>query len=294
MRRRVTSVAAVMLSLVGGGHTLVRADDGAPAPIVQPDITGVRVVSAHTTYGQLETDYSSSNIATERVGIDWAIAPSWSAALELPLALATFDCCSDPDIHLKEWVMGNPTLTGRFQRILYSSGESLLQGALSIGAIVPTADDDTDLDVLRVRDQVRMLHLVHHPYDFSDSWPVVPLRGDLRWSANGTAVQLGAAVHTMLEDGGPQVDILLANLGVGHAFSAGVELVADVTLIAIPPEISFEETSASFCPAIDLAGGRRFGPIDVRLTFYVPAPSCHDFSDESGRAVGLHVSHPLD
>lgn len=292
MWRRNAFVAAVALSLAGGGHGLVHADDAAPAPIVQPDITGARAVSAHTTYGELGTQSDSARVATERLGIDWAIAPSWSVAAALPLALATFDCCSDPEIHLTKWIVGNPSLTGRFQTILLSRDANRVDVAVSIGAILPTADDDSDAELLRVRRQARLLHLVHRPYDYSNQWPVVPLRGDLRWSANGTAVQLGTAIHTMLEDGSPQIDIILANVGVGHAFSSGIELVGDLSLIAIPPVVIAEE-SAKLCPAVDLAAGRRFGPLNGRLTFYAPAHDCHD-GVESGFVFGLDLSHPFD
>ncbi len=290
MWRRSAFVVAAGIALTGGGHGLVHADEAAPAPIVQPDITGVRLVTAHTTFGGLVTDYDTSTVATERVGIDWAITPSWSVALALPFAFATYDCCYDPEIHLKEWVLGNPALNGRFQTTLRSSGESRLDAALSFGAIVPTADDDSDPELLRVRRNVRLLHFVHYPYDYSDRWPVFPLRGDLRWSARGTAVQFGATVHTMLEDGSPEIDVILANLGVSHAFSSGFDLITDISLVAIPP---VREDSAKFCPSVDLALGRQYGQLDVRLAFYAPAPKCHDDVDH-GAVLGVQLSHPFD
>ena len=151
-----------------------------------------------------------------------------------------------------------------------------LEFAVSSGIVIPTTRVAEP-----IREAARRLHLVHRPYDL-EYLITVPVRADIRWTRGRFAVQSGIAAHAVLDYGDPELDMILTTAAVGHRLPESFELVAHVSLLAIPP--------GEYSVSVDAGVERQFGDFELLLRLYKPSLPSFD----TGAAVALDASRRFE
>jgi hypothetical protein len=278
-------VVVAMAVLPAAAHADGAADGGdeAPRPLVQPDLSASRTARAQTDFAWFDTGDGPGRLLTERVAADWAFDPTWSITGALPLVYGTWDVGTDPTYHFAEALVGSPSLLGRW-RLVPLDGGSRLEVVVAAGVIVATADeerDPADDGPWYIRTAAEAVHMVHRPYDFG-FLSALPVRVDARWTAGRTALQAGAAVHTVIDHGDPEVDMILATAGAAHRLAGAIDLLAEGSLLAVPLDDDHV--------AVDAGIGKQIGAFDLRLRLYLPGLG--EFF--SGQAVAVDLAGRLD
>jgi hypothetical protein len=280
---------------IGASPAVVVAEPGnsTPAPLVQPDLSAARVARLRTDIGTFDSGDSDATLLTERLEIDWSWAERWLVFAALPLAFGTQDVGTDPTYHFSETMVGNPSLLARW-RLPLTWGENRLDLVASAGVIVATSDEErplTDDGDWRVRRAIETLHAIHRPYDFG-FLTALPVRADVRFARGTTLVQSGVAVHTVIDHGDPEIDLILATLGGGHRVAGVVDLMADLSVLTVPigyAYAGFDEGVNTYL-GLDVGLGTRVGPVDARLRAYfadLPEPY-------SGKVIALDLAYPFE
>lgn len=281
------------LAIIGGGQD-ARAEpaDSAPPPLVQPDLSAARTVRLRSDLGFLDSsDTDDATLLTERLELDWAWRGTWLVSAALPLAFGTRDVGTDPTYYFKEVIVGNPSLLGRW-RLMFALGDSRLEIVTSAGVIAATDDGERDPieqndGVWFVRSALESLHMIHRPYDFGFLL-TVPVRADVRFSRGRTAVQGGIALHTVIDHGDPEADMVLATVGVAHRLAGVVDLAADLSVLAVPA--GDVEPDRQTYLSLDVGVGKTIGAVDARARLYLP-----DLPEPlTGRAIAIDLAHRFD
>jgi len=271
------------------------ADPAAPpATLTQPDLTVDRALTAQTDLTFFTTDHGGW-IVTERLALDWSFARTLVVSAVFPVAYTSFELGYDPTLERAGFVVGNPTLLAR-GRMKFQAGDWEVTPSIAFGVIVPTrrglADGSlTEYDTLRLT--VMLAHLARRPYDFSYDDPVVPVATSVRLTRGATTVQATGIVNTVIDDGDPQVDMLQAIAGVAWA-ERGIVLLADVGLLAIPPEglVPSSSGDARFLPWVEGGLGWAWSAVDMRARLHVSADLPADLGGMSSIAgFGLDAVH---
>lgn len=292
MSARASVAIAVAIAAL---PAVVVADPGnpAPAPLVQPDLSATHAARLRTDIGTLDVSDTETTLLTERLEIDWSWAERWLVFAALPLAYGKQDAGTDPTYHFSETMVGNPSLLARW-RLPLTWGDSHLDLVASAGVIVATSDEErplTDDGDWRVRTAIETLHAVHRPYDFA-FLTALPVRADVRFARGATLLQSGVAVHTVIDHGDPEVDLILATVGGGHRVAGVVDLLADLSVLTVPTGYAYAglDQGINTYLGLDVGLGTRVGPLDARLRAYfadLPEPF-------SGKVIALDLAHRFE
>lgn len=287
--------SALVVIAIGASPSVATADPAtaAPAPLVQADLSAVRAVRLRTDVGRFDSDDSDATLATARVEVDWSWDRRWLVFAALPLAYGAQDVGTDPTYHFSETLVGNPSLLARW-RLPITWGDNHLDLVASAGVIVATGDEErpaVDDGDWRIRRAIETLHAVHRPYDFATS-TALPVRADVRFTRGATLLQSGVAVHTVIDNGDPEVDLILATAGGAHRVAGVVDLMADLSVLTVPTGYAYgglDEGVHTYL-GLDVGLGSSLGPLEARLRAYfadLPEPY-------SGGVIALDLTHRFE
>lgn len=287
------SLAVIVAVAASPSVAAAEPASSAPAPLVQPDLSAVRAARLRTDIGTIDSGDTDATLLTARLEVDWSWAERWLVFAALPLAYGTQDAGTDPTYHFSETMVGNPTLLGRW-RLPLAWGDNHLDLVASAGAIIATSDEERppiDDGDWRIRRAIETLHAVHRPYDFG-TLTALPVRADVRFARGATLVQSGVAVHTVIDHGDPEVDLILATVGGGYRIAGVVDLMADLSVLTVPIGYAYGglDEGVNTYLGLDAGLGTALGPVEARLRGYfvdVPEPF-------SGAGVALDLSHRFD